>query len=259
MKEIISEKLKQIEVEHDVKILFAVESGSRAWGFPSKDSDYDVRFVYVHRKDWYLSINQKRDVIEYPINDLLDFSGWDLKKALNLFAKSNPALLEWLRSPIVYHDDLTISEELRKIGNEILSKKACIYHYLHMAKGNYRDYLQGEEVKIKKYFYVLRPILACIWIQKHNEIPPILFDDLLEMKGLEQDFLEEVEKLLIRKKQGEELDREPRKKVLNDFIEHKIQFFEEYVKGITESNKVNIENLNELFRTTIEHSWGKIE
>ncbi|PGL71391.1 nucleotidyltransferase domain-containing protein [Bacillus sp. AFS055030] len=257
MQDVIKEKLKQIENEHDVKILFAVESGSRAWGFPSKDSDYDVRFVYVHRKDWYLSIDQKRDVIEYPINDLLDLSGWDLKKALNLFAKSNPALLEWLRSPIVYYDDLTISVVLRKIGNEILSKKACIYHYLHMAKGNYRDYLQGEEVKIKKYFYVLRPILACMWIQKYNEIPPVLFDELLKMEGLEQDFLEEVEKLLIRKKQGEELDLEPRKKALNQFIENNIQIFEEYVKGIKESNKVNIEYLSELFRTTIEQSWEK--
>ncbi|PGS48689.1 nucleotidyltransferase domain-containing protein [Bacillus sp. AFS041924] len=259
MKEIIREKLDQIEKEHDVKILFAVESGSRAWGLPSKDSDYDVRFVYVHRKEWYLSIDQKRDVIEYPINDLLDFSGWDIKKALNLFAKSNPALLEWLRSPIVYFDDLTISVELRKIGNDILSKKACIYHYLHMAKGNYRDYLQGESVKIKKYFYVLRPILACMWIEKYTEIPPILFDELLEMEGLDQSFLEEVNQLLIRKKQGDELDLEPRKNVLNAFIENKIQFFEEYAKGITESNKVNIEELNELFRSTLKHSWEKIE
>ncbi|QKE73590.1 nucleotidyltransferase domain-containing protein [Arthrobacter citreus] len=255
MREIITEKLKQIEIEHDVKILFAVESGSRAWGFPSKDSDYDVRFVYVHRKDWYLSIDQKRDVIEYPINDLLDFSGWDIKKALNLFAKSNPALLEWLRSPIVYLDDLTLSEELRKIGNEMLSKKACIYHYLHMAKGNYRDYLQGQEVKIKKYFYVLRPILACMWLEKYKKIPPILFDDLLEIEGLEKGFLDEVNQLLIRKKQGDEFDLEPRKDVLNEFIENKIQFFEEYVKEIKEFSKVNMSDLNELFRNTLEESW----
>ncbi|MFB7139942.1 nucleotidyltransferase domain-containing protein [Gottfriedia sp. NPDC056225] len=255
MREIITEKLKQIEIEHDVKILFAVESGSRAWGFPSKDSDYDVRFVYVHRKDWYLSIDQKRDVIEYPINDLLDFSGWDIKKALNLFAKSNPALLEWLRSPIVYLDDLTLSEELRKIGNEMLSKKACIYHYLHMAKGNYRDYLQGQEVKIKKYFYVLRPILACMWLEKYKEIPPILFDDLLEIEGLEKGFLDEVNQLLIRKKQGDEFDLEPRKDVLNEFIENKIQFFEEYVKEIKEFSKVNMSDFNELFRNTLEESW----
>ncbi|WP_088070991.1 nucleotidyltransferase domain-containing protein [Gottfriedia luciferensis] len=257
MKEVIRKKLKQIEEEHDVKILFAVESGSRAWGFPSKDSDYDVRFVYVHRKDWYLSIDQKRGVIEYPINELLDFSGWDLRKALNLFAKSNPSLLEWLRSPIVYSDELTLSAELRKVGNEILSKKACIYHYLHMAKGNYRDYLQGQEVKIKKYFYILRPILACMWIEKYNEIPPVLFDHLLEMQGLDQDFLDEVNHLLARKKQGDELDIEPKRKVLNEFIEQKIKFFEGYVKDISESHKTNMNELNKLFRKTLEESWEK--
>lgn len=257
MKSIILEKLKQIEAEHNVKVLFAVESGSRAWGFPSKDSDFDVRFVYVHEKDWYLSIDQKRDVIEYPINEMLDISGWDVKKALQLFAKSNPALLEWLRSPIVYFDLLTLSEELRNVGNDILSKKACIYHYLHMARGNYRDYLQHEEVKIKKYFYVLRPLLACMWIEKFQEIPPILFDDLLKIEGLDELFLEEVMKLLERKKQGEELDLEPRKKVLNDFIEEKLEFFETYVKGINETNTLNIESLNTLFRKTLEESWAE--
>jgi len=257
MKKLILEKLKQIEVEHNVKVLFAVESGSRAWGFPSKDSDFDVRFVYVHEKDWYVSIDQKRDVIEYPINEMLDISGWDVRKALQLFAKSNPALLEWLRSPIVYYDQLTLSDDLRSIGNEILSKKACIYHYLHMARGNYRDYLQHEEVKIKKYFYVLRPLLACMWIESFQEIPPILFDDLLKIGGLDELFLKEVMALLERKKQGEELDLEPRKKVLNDFIEEKLSYFEEYVKGINESNTMDIEHLNKLFRKTLEQSWSK--
>lgn len=255
MRELIVEKLKQIESEHKVKVLFAVESGSRAWGFPSKDSDYDVRFVYVHQKDWYLSIDQKRDVIEYPINDLLDFSGWDIRKALNLFSKSNPSLLEWLRSPIVYYDDLTISEELRKVGNDTLSKKACIYHYLHMAKGNYRDYLQGQEVKIKKYFYVLRPILACMWIEQRKEIPPVLFDTLLELEGLNPEFLNEVYVLLARKKQGDELDLESRKEILNQFIEEKIKFFEEYVQEIKETNSISIETLNNLFRNTLQASW----
>lgn len=255
LKALIIEKLKQIEIEHDVKILFAIESGSRAWGFPSKDSDYDVRFVYVNKKDWYLSIDQKRDVIEYPINDMLDLSGWDVKKALALFSKSNPALLEWLRSPIVYYDDLTLSETLRKVGDEKLSKKSCIYHYLHMAKGNFRDYLQGEEVKIKKYFYILRPILACMWIEIKQEVPPVLFDTLLELEGLDKKFLDEVNKLLVRKKQGDELDLEPRKQVLNQFIEEKIHYYESYAKTIEDNDKMDFEQLNRLFRSTIENSW----
>ncbi len=95
-------QLKKIEREHKVKILYAIESGSRVWGFASQDSDFDVRFIYVHHKDWYLSIESKRDVIEMPLEGDLDINGWDLTKALGLFRKSNPPLYEWLQSPIVY-------------------------------------------------------------------------------------------------------------------------------------------------------------
>ncbi|MBS4161445.1 nucleotidyltransferase domain-containing protein, partial [Klebsiella pneumoniae] len=102
MNQRINEELANIENMNHVKILFAVESGSRAWGFPSQDSDYDVRFIYVHQKDWYLSIDEKRDVIERPIHESLDISGWELTKALRLFRKSNPPLLEWLSSEMVY-------------------------------------------------------------------------------------------------------------------------------------------------------------
>ncbi|MED1919930.1 nucleotidyltransferase domain-containing protein, partial [Bacillus thuringiensis] len=115
MREIILEKLKEIEQAHDLKVLFAVESGSRAWGFPSKDSDYDVRFVYVKKPEWYLSIDDKRDVVEEPINDLLDINGWDIRKALKLFRKSNPPLQEWLVSDIVYLDTLGFRDELVKL------------------------------------------------------------------------------------------------------------------------------------------------
>jgi predicted nucleotidyltransferase len=124
MKEKILAELKRIEQENDVKVLYAVESGSRAWGFPSKDSDYDVRFIYIHKRDWYLSIEQKRDVLEYPINDLLDISGWDLRKALQLLLKSNPVLLEWLRSPIVYSKQYDTAEQLRNISNQYISQKS---------------------------------------------------------------------------------------------------------------------------------------
>ncbi len=118
MREKIKLELERIEKENDVKILFAVESGSRAWGFPSKDSDYDVRFVYMHPVEWYLSIHDKRDVIEYPISDDLDISGWDIKKALQLFAKSNPALLEWIRSPIFYSKNSNFPEQLQQMSEK---------------------------------------------------------------------------------------------------------------------------------------------
>jgi hypothetical protein len=136
LKKVIISELEKIEKNEQIKILFAVESGSRAWGFPSKDSDYDVRFVYIHPIEWYLSIDEKRDVIEYPVNNLLDFSGWDIRKALKLFKKSNPPIMEWLSSPIVYLNKFAFMEQLRSIRDYYFSPKASIYHYLHMAKGN---------------------------------------------------------------------------------------------------------------------------
>jgi predicted nucleotidyltransferase len=147
-------ELERIEHEENVRILYACESGSRAWGFPSKDSDYDVRFLYARPVDWYLSILEKRDVIERPISGMLDINGWDLRKALNLFRKSNPPLLEWLQSPIVYRENRAIAEQIRRISPFTFSQKSCMYHYLHMAKRNYREYLQGERAKIKKYEFL---------------------------------------------------------------------------------------------------------
>ena len=153
IKQEIESKLRHLEQEEKVCIFYACESGSRAWGFPSADSDYDVRFLYIHHKNWYLSIDDKRDVIELKNSDLIDISGWDIRKALKLLRKSNPPLLEWLQSPIVYQQRLDIVEKIRKLIPEYYSSKSCLYHYLHMAEGNFREYLKGEIVWIKKYFY----------------------------------------------------------------------------------------------------------
>src|SRR3954464_409900 len=137
LKEKILAEIKKIEEQYEVKICLAVESGSRAWGFPSKDSDYDVRFIYVHKKNWYLSIDQKRDVIELPINDLLDINGWELSKALRLFRKSNPPLMEWLHSGIVYYQAFSLVDQLRALQNQVFLPQSALYHYLNMAKGNF--------------------------------------------------------------------------------------------------------------------------
>ena len=147
----ISEQLSNIETVQDVRILYAVESGSRAWGFASRNSDYDVRFIYIHKPDWYLSIRDRRDVIECPISKDLDISGWDLKKALGLFSKSNPPLLEWLGSPIIYKDAFDLANRLREMLTTSFQPQRSMYHYLHMARGNYREYLKGEVVRLKKY------------------------------------------------------------------------------------------------------------
>ncbi|MFP4047687.1 MAG: nucleotidyltransferase domain-containing protein [Bacteroidales bacterium] len=255
MKDIIVSRLKEIEKNENVKILFAVESGSRAWGFPSKDSDYDVRFVYIHPTEWYLTIDPKRDVLEYPINDLLDFSGWDIKKALFLFRKSNPSLMEWLRSPTVYLEKCSFRKKLKNLSEEYFLPKASIYHYLHMATGNFREYLRGNEVKIKKYFYVLRPILACRWLEEKNSLPPMEFEKLLETQVDDPKLKNEVKKLLDRKKCGEELDLEPKIDIINEFIEEKINYYKEYVNHIDNKDRVDLKTINELFRNTLKEAW----
>ncbi|PEE40477.1 nucleotidyltransferase domain-containing protein [Bacillus pseudomycoides] len=248
MRDKIQLELRRIEKANNVKVLFAVESGSRAWGFPSKDSDYDVRFVYIHPVDWYLSISEKCDVIEYPISDALDISGWDIRKALQLFAKSNPALLEWIRSPIFYSKNSDLPERLQKMSENDFDPKATIYHYLHMASKNYREFLQGESVKLKKYFYALRPILACKWLEEKGTLPPVEFEKLITELVLKQNILAEINDLLIKKKDGVELDIGLNITLLNEFLEEQIAYYQEYVKRIKKGKGIEVEKLNGLFR-----------
>ncbi|ANU09428.1 putative nucleotidyltransferase [Planococcus antarcticus DSM 14505] len=260
MNEIIQQKLKGIEEKFNVKILYAVESGSRAWGFPSKDSDYDVRFIYVHSPAWYLSIDPqgsaaKRDVIEEPINDLLDISGWELTKALRLFRKSNPPLLEWLRSGIIYYQKDSFVDHIRSLESNVFYPNSMLYHYLNMAKNNYREYLQGPNVKIKKYFYVLRPILACNWIEKYHTTPPISFNELMEDIVPAGDLKNEVQHLLKRKLAGDEMDLEARISVINDFLESEMERLEEYTKTLKVEVEDPTEMLDELFRDTLQQTW----
>lgn len=249
MKEIILEKIKEIEQLHNIKILFAVESGSRAWGFPSKDSDYDVRFVYIKHPEWYLSIDEKRDVIEVPINDLLDINGWDIRKALKLFRKSNPPLLEWLESNIIYYENYGFRDEMRSLKEQVFSPKASMHHYLSMAKGNFREYLQGEHVKIKKYFYVLRPILACLWIEKYNTNPPILFQELVEdLLSSKSELKKGLDLLLTKKMSGDEMDFEQHIDVINEFIEMEIDRMTKYANSFKVEQEDPTEILDQLYR-----------
>ncbi len=248
----IISKLKEIENEHGIKILYAVESGSRAWGFESVDSDYDVRFIYAHPKDWYLSIEDKRDVIEYPLKDELDFSGWDIKKALQLYKKSNPPLYEWLNSPIVYLEKGSLVKELRDLMDEFYSPISSMHHYLHMAQGNYRDYLKGEIVRVKKYFYVLRPVFACMWIEKYKSQPPVEFMKLIQAFKLDNRLKADIENLYKRKKEGIELDKEKKIIVINEFLVDKIGYFQKAIKKIEFKNsQQETLILDDIFRSCV--------
>lgn len=260
MKRTIRQELERIERDEQVKIIYACESGSRAWGFPSQDSDYDVRFLYVRPLEWYLSIEEQRDVIEVPISDQLDISGWDLRKALKLFRKSNPPLLEWLQSPIRYDERYSVAEHIRALSPLTFSPKSCMYHYLNMAKGNFRDYLQGERVKIKKYFYVLRPLLACGWIERHNTMPPMEFEQLVdELIPANTSLYIEIAELLRRKKAGDELDLEPQLPAIHSFLKERIAWYEQRAGAMAHKTIVDAAELDRIFRAALDEVWAASE
>lgn len=250
MEGLIKEKLNEIEQRENCRILLAVESGSRAWGFASPDSDYDVRFIYVRPKENYLRLEQVRDVIELPINDELDINGWDVSKALKLLHKSNPTVFEWFSSPIVYKTT-DFAERFKPIMLRYFSSKSGLWHYLHMAEGNYREYLKGDMVKAKKYFYVLRPILACRWILEKGTPPPMLFSELMESQL--PDYLEEtVQDLLELKINSPEIKLIPRIDILNDYMDRSITEVKEQIEQLPKETAHGWKELDELFLSVLD-------
>ena len=249
----IQETLSNIEATHGVRILYACESGSRGWGFESADSDWDVRFIYCHQRDWYLSIEEGRDVIELPIDDLLDVNGWDLRKSLRLMKKSNPVLLEWLSSPIVYREDVAAMAAYRALAQDFYQPTACLHHYLHMAKGNFREYLQGETVWLKKYFYVLRPVLACLWIERGLGVVPMAFDDLAAGVVVDGELKSSIARLTELKRSAAELDSGARIPDIHAFLEAEIERLDILVSGVarTPVSVELMEKMNRYFRATL--------
>jgi len=214
--------LAQTEAEHDIRIVFACESGSRGWGFASPDSDYDVRFLYVHKPEWYLRVESPRDVIEKPIDAELDVCGWEWRKALGLLKRANPTLIDWLDSPVIYRQDEEVMAGLRAIGERFFSPERARWHYRSMAHKNFQHYLQNDEVRLKKYFYVLRPLLAVRWIEAGKGAPPMRFDRLLEGTVQAGPLREDIAALLSAEQRAGEAQCGPRRPVLHAFIEHEL-------------------------------------
>ena len=250
MRDKIVDRLLRAEQDHDVRVLFAIESGSRAWGFASPDSDYDVRFIYAHRREWYeaIDVESRRDVIEYPIVDEIDINGWDVRKALKLFAGSNPAFIEWIQSPITYLNSSCLRSDARFLLPSIYSPTAGYFHYRHMAKANVRNYLSREEVPLKKYLYVMRALLAARHVSQYRLPPPLPIVDLLPLIDSE-DVRFELESLIEEKTKRGELGTGPQNKLLNAFIEHELSTEREPTKRDLCPTKMKA--LNRLFRTAI--------
>lgn len=243
--EIIPAKLREIEQRENVRILHCVESGSRAWGFASPDSDYDVRFIYVRTAEDYLRLDKMRDVIEWQLDETLDISGWDLQKALRLLHSSNPTLFEWIASPLVYK---TTPEWARisAVVSRFFQPKAMLCHYLHTARKNCRTCCEGDLVKLKRYFYALRPILACRWILENRTPPPMLFTELTDA-FLDPTMAPAVRELLRLKMETPEVGMVPAVAALNDYLNASLEALEPMIHAFPRATPVSWEALNRLF------------
>ncbi len=245
----ITAALDQLESEEQITVLWACESGSRAWGFESATSDYDVRFVYLRRTKDYLRVSPLRDVIERPIAEDLDLSGWDLSKALGLFRKSNPSLLEWLQSPIVYRQHGSFQSALLGLVPQYFSPRACMGHYLSVAERNRRNYLMKDQIRLKRYFYMIRPILACHWLERRVGLPPLAFQTLVSELLPEEELRTVIDGLWARKRNGEGLDLAPPIPILSEFISSEMKRLSFSLQEGDETQPW--ETLDELFRNLL--------
>ncbi|ABI64465.1 MULTISPECIES: nucleotidyltransferase domain-containing protein [Maricaulis] len=256
MHDTILNQLRQIETRENVRILFAIESGSRAWGFPSPDSDYDARFVYARPRDWYLSLEPGRDVIELPIDGDLDINGWDIKKALNLLLKPNPVLLEWLSSPIRYMWDETTCARLKGFAERVAHGPACVHHYFNLGESLLNRHIAPkDQVNLKKYFYIVRPAMALRWVRMHADIiPPMNFQELLAGIDVSAELTDALNELLIAKSQSKEVGLAPRVGVIDAFIEAEFDWAREVSKGLKSERRNLRDEADGLFRDIVEGS-----
>lgn len=218
----IDARLAGIEAEFDVRVLYACESGSRGWGFASPDSDYDVRFIYVHPLSWYLKVSAQRDVIEVPMSDELDINGWELRKALGLLKRGNATLIEWLDSPVMYRADGDFLQAMRDAARQTHQAERSFHHYVHMARKNYREYLRGDTVRLKKYLYVLRPLLATLWIEQGRCVAPMRFQDLVDAIVTDPNLRDAIDQLLAIKRAAGEAEYGQPLPIINAFIDSEL-------------------------------------
>ena len=245
----ILSKLEETEREKHITILHAVESGSRAWGFASPDSDYDIRFIYKNEKNWYISLWEKPDVIEFMTQDDLDGSGWDLAKALKLLSKSNAPLIEWLHSPVVYYQNDTFLKQMQLFAIDCFSPVATLHHYLGTTK-NFMEVCEMENVKLKSYFYALRSALAGKWIIENNTFPPVAFAELLPIApGDVRDKILELQNIKAGK---DEKYLHPKECLITDYLKETVIFNQENASKLSAGKKINKE-LDDFFRAEIQN------
>lgn len=249
----ITSIIYQVCQDKGVKPLHAIESGSRAWGFASPDSDYDVRLIYRHEPDWYLRLYAGKDTFEFIENDLFDvpfdIGGWDVRKALQLLHKSNAVIFEWLNSPIVYHSDNQFLQAIQAVQNEFFDVKAIFYHYQSMAKNASGELELDKPIKLKKWFYLLRALLASIWTLEQAYPPPVDFNLMLPL--LNKSYKQEILALVVIKQSQDENYRHQLSKSLQELTVKLWQRCES--PKFPDKKQGDIALLDTIFKTTVFH------
>jgi uncharacterized protein len=245
----IDERLRRIKIEHNVRIAWAIESGSRAWGFPSPDSDYDCRFIYVRPLDDYLRLSPKRDVIEVPIAEGLDINGWDIFKMARLLVKGNAAAIEWLMSPIIYQGMPGFQDEWCAEAEEAIDRAALMRHYYHLGQGQFLRHLTSPEaLSLKKVFYVLRPAVVLLWMRMHpnRRIAPMHLPSLLASIDISDQLRAEIKALLAQKAVTREMGTGPFPKLIMDFIHSEYEQAKAFLNRIEESASANLKAITQV-------------
>ena len=252
----ITQKLRETETTHKVKIPLAIESGSRGWGFASPDSDYDCRFVYVHERDWYLSVIEKHDTIEYAADKVFDVNGWDLRKFIAHIVKSNAVMFEWLSSNEVYFRDEEITALLRQLAEQFFNPVSVSHHYLSLAFKKYKEIIEADAAKLKKYFYILRPLANLRFIEQHGKMPYMEYFRTLAEIEIEKTVSNEITSIAEIKKTVDESYVMPKNEILINYFSEEIAKHEERLKTAKFEKPRVHEQADAVFRQIIGMVWA---
>ncbi|WP_299737539.1 DNA polymerase beta superfamily protein [uncultured Rossellomorea sp.] len=252
MRRIILDDLRCIEREEEIKILYAVEAGSRAWGYHIDDSDYDVRFIYIRETTAYLNLQQTKDVIVKSTHHAIEFGGWDLSKALKLLRKSNPSLLEWLTDENVYIEHPTI-EKIRKLRDQTFSPDRCLIHYYHMTKRNMEKCLKDDPNGTKKWMTIIRPWLACKWIMKYQTFPPNGINQMIDHLNMYEDIKNTIISMVTSRVKGKEAHH---LKHMEEYLKEDLLKMDRALENLHSDHSYQWGGINETFISILEEVWG---
>jgi len=255
IKKSILDKLHHIDQTHEVKILLAIESGSRGWGFAAENADYDCRFIYVHKPKRYLSVLEFDEFIEHELNETYDIKGYDLKRVLKYIMKSQATINEWLSSNMVYIKNELIVARLNELATDFFNPISVSHHYLSLARKMLVEITEAAEAKIKKYFYILRPIANLNYIHQYRKMPYMEYDKTLDATNPPYDIFAAIRELREKKVSSLEHDKIPQHTLLINYFNSEISRFESILKEMKYEKNTNYDAIDEAFMLIIEEVW----